>query len=90
MGNINDANVIIYIERGQLDVLNVENPILRPKELLAVYDQGKLIGHKLGDGESKWSELDYIDLDMVDEFNVYDKKQGYICKIIINPIDKVK
>ena len=89
MPSIDNSNVVIYIERGQLDVLIARDPIIKDKELIAVYDEDKLIGHKIGDGVSKWSELDYISLDLVDEFKVYDKKRGYICKIVLNPIDKM-
>ena len=90
MGNAENSNIVIYIERGQLDVLVSNDPILKDKELIAVYNGNELIGHKIGNGVSKWSELDYISLDTVDEFKVFDKLKGYVCKIVLNPVDKVQ
>lgn len=89
MANIDNSNVIIYIKRDQLDILISKDIILQDKELIAVYNKNELIGHKIGDGVSKWSELDYVSLDIINEFKVYDLKSGYRCKIILNPVDKI-
>lgn len=90
MGNTDNSNVVIYLKRDQAKNFILEDPVLKDKELIAVYDEDKLIGHKIGDGKSKWSELDYVDLDLIDEFKVYDGKMGYACRIILNPVDKMR
>ena len=89
MEKADNSNIVIYVERSQLNTLMSNDIVLNSKELMAVYDENRLIGHKIGNGESKWSELDYVDLNMIDEFKVYDQKKGYICKIVLNPVDKI-
>lgn len=47
------------------------NPVLKDKELVAVYDGDQLYGYKIGDGRSTWCELNYTNLANLDGFRIY-------------------
>ena len=78
--------VRIIIKRDQREKLAYLNPVLKMNELIAVYDKDILIGHKIGDGVTKWSQLEYIQyFDDIDEFWVYDTHDGSVGRVILNP-----
>jgi hypothetical protein len=84
----------LYIARNQVSVLEEEDPVLKLNELIAVYEDDILIGHKIGDGVTKWSMLRYLDSFDVKEFWLYVSdadNNGYkvACKVFLDPkIDK--
>lgn len=81
-----NEKVRIIIKRDQREKLAYLNPVLKLNELIAVYDKDVLVGHKIGDGVTKWSQLEYIQyFDDIDEFWVYDTHDGSIGKIVLNP-----
>lgn len=61
------------------------NPVLKDKELVAVYDGDQLYGYKIGDSHSTWDELNYINLADLDEFRIYIDKEDTIVKVNLNP-----
>ena len=62
------------------------NPVLKDKELVAVYDGDQLYGYKVGDGRSSWDELNYTNLVDLGEFRIYiDKDNTTIVMVNLNP-----
>lgn len=64
------------------------NPVLKDKELVAVYEGDQLYGYKIGDGRSTWCELNYTNLADLGEFRIYIDKDDTIVKgdtiVIVN------
>lgn len=81
----------ILIKRDCTSNYNEQDPVLRLHELAAEYNDGEIIGYKLGDGQTKWSELKYItNITEIPEFCVWCQsfRDGSICRgpqIILNP-----
>lgn len=61
------------------------NPILKDKELVAVYDEDQLYGYKIGDGSHSWCELNYTNLADLDEFRLYIDKGDTIVIVNLDP-----
>ena len=86
------SNMVIhcYLKRGTTENYKEYNPTLQLNELAVEYDNNEIIGYKLGDGATKWSELEYVtNLTEVKEFWLYgdDINNGrrLLSKIILNP-----
>lgn len=86
------SNMVIqcYLKRGTTEDYKEYNPTLQLNELAVEYDNNEIIGYKLGDGVTKWSELEYVTrLTDVKEFWLYgnDINNGRrpLSKIILNP-----
>ena len=73
------------IKRGTSEKYKEFNPILKLNELAVEYDDNKIIGYKLGDGVTKWSELKYIiNLTDIKEFWLY--CDGRLCtQTVLDP-----
>lgn len=61
------------------------NPVLKDKELVAVYDGDQLYGYKIGDGRSSWDELNYTNLADLGEFRIYIDKDDTIIMVNLDP-----
>lgn len=61
------------------------NPVLKDKELVAVYDGGQLYGYKIGDGCHSWNELNYTNLADLGEFRIYIDKDDTIVRVNLDP-----
>lgn len=67
------------------------NPTLHLNELAVEYNDNEIVGYKIGDGETRWSELPYITkLTDISEFwiyvNPFCRNKPYIAaKIILDP-----
>ena len=61
------------------------NPVLKDKELVAVYDEGQLYGYKIGDGYRSWDELNYTNLADLGDFRIYIDKYDTIVTVNLNP-----
>lgn len=61
------------------------NPVLKDKELVAVYDGDQLYGYKIGDGCHSWDELNYTNLADLGEFCFYINKYDMIVTVNLDP-----
>lgn len=61
------------------------NPVLKDKELVAVYDGDWLCGYKIGDGCRSWDELNYTNLADLGEFRIYIDKDDTIVMVNLDP-----
>lgn len=52
---------LISIKTEQVMTMQKLDPVLYVNEVIAVYDGDNFIGHKVGDGKTKWSELQFVD-----------------------------
>jgi hypothetical protein len=77
------------VKRGTTEDYKEYNPTLQLNELAVEYNDNKIVGYKLGDGITKWSELEYVtNLTDVKEFWLYcgDINNRYVvAKIVLNP-----
>lgn len=61
------------------------NPVLKDKELVAVYDGDQFYGYKIGDGCRSWDELNYTNLADLGEFRIYIDKDDTIVIVNLDP-----
>ena len=61
MESFKNGIYMVSIKTEQLMVMRDLDPVLHDKEVVAVYDGDRFIGHKVGDGKTKWSELLFVD-----------------------------
>ena len=61
MENFENGIYMVSIKTEQLMVMRDLDPVLHEKEAVAIYDGDRFIGHKVGNGKSKWSELQFVD-----------------------------
>lgn len=86
-----DYSIKILIKRDTTQNYVAINPILRLKELAVEYNENGIVGYKIGDGLTPWSELSYItNLTDIKEFylwaNTFDGNNRKIyAKIVIDP-----
>lgn len=73
------------IRRDTLKNWTDYNPVLKDKELVAVYDEDQLYGYKIGDGRSTWDELNYTNLADLGDFRIYVDKGDTIVRVNLNP-----
>ena len=66
-----DHSIKIFIKRGITQNYVKVNPILMLKELAVEYNENGIVGYKIGDGWTPWSELSYIT-------NLTDIKEFYL------------
>ncbi len=83
------TSVVCLIKRGTTEDYKKYNPVLELNELSVEYDSDKIVGYKLGDGISRWLDLEYItNLTDLKEFWLYcgDINDRYmVAKIVLNP-----
>ena len=82
-GNAMKFNCLI--RRDTLKNWEDYNPVLKDKELVAVYDGDQLYGYKIGDGRSSWEELNYTNLTDLGDFRIYVDKDDTIVMVNLNP-----
>jgi hypothetical protein len=88
---MNGRIIKCLIKRGTTDDYNEWNPILYLNELAVEYNDNEIVGYKIGDGTTQWSELPYINhITDISEFwlyvNSFDCSHPYIAvKIILDP-----
>lgn len=81
------------IKRGTTEDYTEWNPILRLNELAVEYNDNEIVGYKIGDGSTKWSELSYITkFTDVSEFWLYvqpfyNTRHYVAAKIVLNPFE---
>lgn len=86
MGVVRNRHITVKIKSKQLSECAELDPVLQADELLALYYGDMLVGHKIGDGVSKLSELEYVQsLSSIDKFCCYDEKSDYICTVMLSP-----
>ena len=73
------------IRRDTLENWADYNPVLKDKELVAVYDGDQLYGYKIGDGRSTWEELNYTNLAELGDFRIYVDRNDTIVMVNLNP-----
>ena len=79
-------NYKILIKRARISDPNLNQTILKNKELIAIYNDDDLIGYKIGDGKSKISQLNYItNINEMREFCVYCTAPAVVCQVILDP-----
>ena len=61
------------------------NPVLKDKELVAIYDEGQLCGYKIGDGRNTWCDLNYTNLADLGEFRIYVDKDDTVIMVNLDP-----
>lgn len=86
----NSKLIKIYITHDHTNNYIANNPVLSAKVLAFEYNDDGPVGYKLGDGVSKWSELNYIErLIDLDEFVVFNRDKNSnefpAAKIILKP-----
>lgn len=83
--------ITCLIKRDTTDTYKEWNPVLRLNELAVEYNNDEIVGYKIGDGTTQWSELPYINqLTEISEFWIYTKPFHCSCyrvaaKIIFDP-----
>ena len=78
----------ICIKRDTEENFCIENLVLRPQEIAGSYENGKVIGYKIGDGHTPWKDLPYIDnITEVSEFLLYTPGTSEpTVRVILDPI----
>lgn len=61
------------------------NPVLKDKELVAVYNGDQLYGYKIDNGRNTWNELNYTNLAELGEFRIYIDKDDTIVMVNLDP-----
>jgi hypothetical protein len=61
MESFENGIYLVSIKTEQMSIVKPLDPVLNLKEVVAYYEGDVLIGHKVGDGVSKWSELKFVD-----------------------------
>lgn len=89
---MNVQTIICLIKRDTTDAYKKQNPVLRLNELAVEYNNNKIVGYKIGDGTTQWSELPYITkFTNISEFWIYvdlfchNKSHIAVTKIILDP-----
>ena len=88
---MNDRTIQCLIKRDTTDAYKEWNPVLHLNELAVEYNNDKIVGYKIGDGTTQWSELPYISqLTDISEFWIYIKpfhcgRHLVAAKIILDP-----
>lgn len=71
---MNAQTIKCLIKRGTTDDYKEWNPILDLNELAVEYNNDEIVGYKIGDGMTRWSELSYISqFTDISEFWLYTK-----------------
>ena len=65
-------DIVILPNRSSITEAIFENPVLKDRELIVVYDKD-WVGYKVGNGESKFNELPFIE-------KISDLAPYFICK----------
>lgn len=79
------------IKRGTTEDYKEHNPVLHFNELAVEYNDDKIVGYKIGDGVTQWSDLLYIaKLTDISEFWLYCCEFGNLhphiaVKIVLDP-----
>ena len=61
METFKDNVYLVSIKTEQVSIMRDLDPILNVNEAIAMYDGNTFIGHKVGDGKTKWSELQFVE-----------------------------
>ena len=77
-------DIIVLPKRSFLSEAISENPVLKDRELIVVYDED-WVGYKVGNGESKFNELPFIE--KISDLAPYfiNRAPGYQIKIDMLP-----
>jgi hypothetical protein len=88
---MNTQTIKCLIKRGTTDDYKEWNPTLHLNELAVEYNDNEIVGYKIGNGTTQWSELPYITkITDISEFwlwiNAFDNSHPYVVtKIILDP-----
>lgn len=78
--------VRILIKRDCTSRYEEFDPVLYYHELAVEYDGNQIVGYKLGDGKTKWSELDYItNISDIHHFVLYCDPTGPAAQVVLDP-----
>ena len=81
----NLPNITLLVKRDSIDEWNRFNPVPRNLELICVYDTDGTRRWKLGDGETPFSDLPYVEtIEQIMTFRaMYRKANGMTCGVQI-------
>jgi hypothetical protein len=61
MESFDNGIYLVSIRAEQVSIMEQQNPVLNVHEVVAVYNGDVFVGHKVGNGVNKWSDLKFTD-----------------------------